>query len=63
MREEIEFDTEGVTLRGWFYPPENGSATAPCVVMAPGAGFGLRPGRTAPRLDQQDDCAVRAACR
>jgi len=38
MREKIEFDAEGVTLRGWFYPPENGSAPAPCVVMAHGWG-------------------------
>ena len=22
MREDIEFDAEGVTLRGWFYKPE-----------------------------------------
>jgi len=38
MREEIEFDAEGVTLRGWFYAAENGAAQAPCVVMAHGWG-------------------------
>ncbi|MFD3585878.1 alpha/beta hydrolase [Streptomyces sp. NPDC058683] len=36
MRHDIEFDAEGVTLRGWFYEPEQGTAPAPCVVMAHG---------------------------
>jgi fermentation-respiration switch protein FrsA (DUF1100 family) len=36
-RRDIEFDAEGVTLRGWFYPAEGGStAAAPTVVMAHG---------------------------
>jgi fermentation-respiration switch protein FrsA (DUF1100 family) len=37
MREDIEFDAEGATLRGWFYAP-NGDANGghPCVVMAHG---------------------------
>jgi len=28
-RRDIEFDAEGVTLRGWFYPAEQLSSTAP----------------------------------
>lgn len=36
-RRDIEFDAEGVTLRGWFYPADGGSgAAAPTVVMAHG---------------------------
>jgi hypothetical protein len=36
-RRDIEFDAEGVTLRGWFYPAEGaGSAAGPAVVMAHG---------------------------
>lgn len=36
MYEEIEFDAEGVTLRGRFYPALGGAPGAPCVVMAHG---------------------------
>jgi uncharacterized protein len=36
MREEIEFDAEGVTLRGWFYSPDDASDEAPCIVMTHG---------------------------
>ncbi|WP_371783837.1 alpha/beta hydrolase [Streptosporangium subroseum] len=35
-REDIEFDAEGVTLRGWFYPAAGGGRRAPCVVLAHG---------------------------
>jgi fermentation-respiration switch protein FrsA (DUF1100 family) len=35
-RHDIEFDAEGVTLRGWFYPAEGASGAAPAVVMAHG---------------------------
>jgi len=35
-RRDIEFDAEGVTLRGWFYPAEGTSGRAPTVVMAHG---------------------------
>lgn len=35
-RRDIEFDAEGVTLRGWFYPGENAAGPAPAVVMAHG---------------------------
>ena len=35
-RRDIEFDAEGVTLRGWFYPAEGASGPAPTVVMAHG---------------------------
>ena len=28
MREDIEFDADGTTLRGWFYRPDD--ATARC---------------------------------
>ena len=36
MRHDIEFDAEGVTLRGWFYEAEGADGPAPCVVMAHG---------------------------
>jgi fermentation-respiration switch protein FrsA (DUF1100 family) len=35
-RRDIEFDAEGVTLRGWLYSPEGVSGPAPTVVMAHG---------------------------
>lgn len=34
MREDVEFDAEGVTLRGWFYPPTDGPTA--CVVLQHG---------------------------
>lgn len=36
MREDVAFDAEGVTLRGWFSTPDNAAADLPCVVMAHG---------------------------
>jgi fermentation-respiration switch protein FrsA (DUF1100 family) len=36
MRQDIEFDAEGVTLRGWLYLPDDDSRTVPAVVMAHG---------------------------
>ncbi|MFN0026491.1 MAG: alpha/beta hydrolase [Acidimicrobiales bacterium] len=36
MREDIEFDAEGATLRGWFYRPNESHGRLPCVVMAHG---------------------------
>jgi hypothetical protein len=35
-RRDIEFDAEGVTLRGWFYPAEGAASPGPAVVMAHG---------------------------
>ena len=35
-RRDIEFDAEGVTLRGWFYRAEGADGQAPAVVMAHG---------------------------
>ena len=39
-RRDIEFNAEGTTLRGWFYPAggagEGAAGTAPAVVMAHG---------------------------
>jgi dienelactone hydrolase len=35
-RRDIEFDAEGVTLRGWFYPAEGTGSPGPTVVMAHG---------------------------
>ncbi len=35
-RRDIEFDAEGVTLRGWFYAADGPGTTAPTVVMAHG---------------------------
>jgi uncharacterized protein len=36
MRQDIEFDAEGVTLRGWLYAPDEAAGPAPTVVMAHG---------------------------
>jgi len=36
MREDIEFDAEGATLRGWFYRPDDTGEGVPCVVMSHG---------------------------
>lgn len=36
MREDIEFDAEGVTLRGWFYPAAGVSGPAPCIILTHG---------------------------
>ncbi|SHK41628.1 hypothetical protein SAMN05443637_10623 [Pseudonocardia thermophila] len=35
-RRDVEFDAEGVTLRGWFYRAEGVSGPAPTIVMAHG---------------------------
>ncbi len=35
-RRDVEFDAEGVTLRGWFYTAEGGGAPGAAVVMAHG---------------------------
>ena len=35
-RRDIEFDAEGVTLRGWFYPAEGSTGPSPTVVLAHG---------------------------
>lgn len=35
-REDIEFPTQGTTLRGWFYPAPDASTEAGCVVMQHG---------------------------
>src|SRR5262245_4048665 len=35
-RRDIEFDAEGVTLRGWLYPAEGAASPGPAVVMAHG---------------------------
>src|SRR5918996_2374403 len=36
MREDVEFDAEGVTLRGWLYRPDGATGPVPTVVMAHG---------------------------
>jgi pimeloyl-ACP methyl ester carboxylesterase len=36
MREDIEFDAEGATLRGWFYRPDDAGGAVPCIVMSHG---------------------------
>ncbi len=35
-RRDVEFDAEGTTLRGWFYPADGASSSAPVIVMAHG---------------------------
>jgi uncharacterized protein len=34
--QDVAFDAEGVTLRGWLYRPTAGDGPAPVVVMAHG---------------------------
>ena len=36
MRQDIEFDAEGTTLRGWLYVPDNAGGSAPTIVMCHG---------------------------
>ena len=36
MRSDVEFDAEGVTLRGWLYQPDDAGGDVPIVVMAHG---------------------------
>ena len=36
MREDIEFDADGTTLRGWFYRPDDADGEVPCIVMTHG---------------------------
>src|SRR5437773_11664814 len=36
MRQDVEFDAEGVTLRGWLYLPDGATDPVPTVVMAHG---------------------------
>lgn len=36
MRSDVEFDAEGVTLRGWLYRPDGADDAVPVVVMAHG---------------------------
>ena len=36
MRQDIEFDAEGTTLRGWLYVPDGASGPVPTVVMCHG---------------------------
>jgi fermentation-respiration switch protein FrsA (DUF1100 family) len=36
MRRDVEFNAEGVSLRGWLYMPDRVAATVPAVVMAHG---------------------------
>lgn len=36
MREDIEFSSGGVTLRGWFYRPDGATGDLPCVVLQHG---------------------------
>ncbi len=36
MRQDIEFDAEGVTLRGWLYLPDAATGPVPTIVMAHG---------------------------
>ncbi|WP_213309166.1 alpha/beta hydrolase [Paraburkholderia sacchari] len=36
MRQEVSFNADGVTLRGWLYTPDKGPSPCPAVVMAHG---------------------------
>ena len=35
-REDIEFDSEGTSIRGWLYRPEDAADDVPAVVLAGG---------------------------
>jgi hypothetical protein len=39
MRQDIEFKSEGVTIRGWLFTPDEGKPPFPCVPMAMGANY------------------------
>ncbi len=47
MREDVAFNAEGVTLRGWLYLPDRASEPVPTIVLAhgfsPGQGDVTRP--------------------
>lgn len=36
MRQNIVFNAEGTTIRGWFYTPDSGSEPFPTIIMAHG---------------------------
>ena len=36
MRNDVEFDAGGVTLRGWLYVPDGAAGPVPTVVMSHG---------------------------
>jgi poly(3-hydroxybutyrate) depolymerase len=36
MREDIQFDADGVTLHGWLYTPDGVTEPAPAIVMSHG---------------------------
>lgn len=36
MREDVQFDADGVTLHGWLYTPDGSSGLAPAIVMTHG---------------------------
>ena len=36
MRQDVAFNAEGTTLRGWFYTPDSGAKPSPTIVMAHG---------------------------
>jgi hypothetical protein len=36
MREDVEFNVEGTTLRGWMYLPDDAAGESPCVVIQHG---------------------------
>jgi cephalosporin-C deacetylase-like acetyl esterase len=36
MRRNIEFNADGIKLRGWFYKPDKGKGPFPCVILAHG---------------------------
>jgi uncharacterized protein len=36
MRRDIEFNAEGLALRGWFYVPDGAKKPVPTIVMAHG---------------------------
>ena len=36
MRNDVEFDADGVTLRGWLYIPDGAAGPVPTVVMSHG---------------------------
>jgi len=64
MREDVAFNAEGVTLRGWLYLPDRASEPVPTIVLAhgfsPGQGDVTRPLRRG--VGGQKSIQLRLAC-
>ena len=57
MRQDLEFEAGGVTLRGWLYTPDGASGQHPTVVMAPHAIVGALRSKLVDILVTDEDTA------